>query len=339
MLEGSIILAAPKNLRDFVLQKIETPIKYPEIFSHPFLPAKKLFLVYGREGVGKYTSLIHLLEQKKEILQVNSFPMVGNSEGNFDAFLNKFKNSRSQLPTVWILEHGQNLLKNSCVTVEQIPIVTNLLALIQKTPHYLVVLFDDPPAPHESNKFETDFFNQFQETLFVPSPDATTRQAYLKHRMEQLDKHFKSVKVVDVSLDLQEEDWEWLARTCSTFCTFLQIDEWCKKLFYRYALPNRPPAVINRALLEDENNRHITRAMGAPSITAQDTQAIEASFKQFSGQIDPIMVLKEKEQDNMTLPISDANKQKINVWGELYKESPGVEPEQKKIKKQGAKNK
>ena len=308
-----------EEVSEYFCKMIVEPIKHPEIFND-FVPVRRTSIVYGRKGVGKEKMISQLCELNNVQYVVHKIvPDLVDACYNDLVKINKERVVFISDPVVIIVSNGE-LLFTGAKEMDTIKSCTNLSSMVRGTNNFLIVLSNVPPIPQGG---ATLFFEQFDTRCFVPAPGPEFRTLFLTHLIEKQMKFISSVNSINVTVDLKKEDYKWLSLMSSN-CTLKQIKDWVCKLFYKYQHANCDPVVINRVLLEDENNKLLTRATGSLSIIPVDCDQEERQFFQFSGK--GIQVAHETIGQNNGVPIKTRvsafqakNTESNAAWSELEK--------------------
>ena len=262
-------LWVPPNVGRLVKELILTPLQHPSMYHPHILPVRRVFLVFGRDGVGKKTSLIQELKENG-IPSLVTTMVPGHMEHAYAGLLQASQAAReAKEPTVIIVEHGEQLCFEPRSTIVRRGAI-ELQKLVEGTNNFLVVLSDTPPATDDRDPLQKLFFSQFDKGVYAECPDQSFRAAFLRYKFRQYKRFVDGIVNVNVTVDLKEEDFVEMAMLAD-YCTPKQMEVWCQRLFYSWHLPDKKDKAIDISLLQDEDNGYIFNVQGAPSIVLVTT--------------------------------------------------------------------
>ena len=275
------VLYVSEEVSIFFNETVVEPLANSDMFND-FLPMRNVFLFYGRKGVGKEEMICQLLERNNIHYALHKFnPEKADLDyEHFETVVDQLLRP-SKTPIVLVLSQVDALIMSAKTPRVQMQIL-KLKDKIKASPHMFLCLSNTPPAGLAGDAMQQAFYEQFDKRCFVKAPGPDFRIRYLRHLIEKQMKFVDTLSHVHLTCELDDSDYKWLS-TVSAKCTLAQMYTWVQKLFYRVQRPNQDPVVITRTLLEDENNRLLTRATGSLSIVAEDCEQIERHFAQYAG--------------------------------------------------------
>jgi hypothetical protein len=266
--------AVQKMFNDCIL----LPINKPLLFSPTWSPPRKVFGVFGRDGVGK-CEMIEELAKRNQIETITfTVPEFGSSvDGICDNIMGRaVQLSTNAEPHIFIIKRAQLLCRRSVSESSQL-VAVNIRKLVADTQHYVVMLFDEPPMP--ANAFERAFYAQLERTSFASAPDRQFRQELFSYILTSYAADLRFMGRPKVQVIGDDNTLEWLAM-CSGFTTPRQIERWCKAVFYSLVTGDSDEKTLDQQYLQ----KFMSNTTGAEHIIANaDLQREESRFSSLCG--------------------------------------------------------